>query len=48
MAKIICPLCGEKTEDAESGMGYIQCENCGKTFSSNAFKKIIKWLCGMK
>lgn len=35
MSMITCPHCGKQTEDVESGMGYIRCDNCGKTFSSN-------------
>jgi len=31
---IDCPICNQKTKDVESGMGYITCGNCGKSFSS--------------
>lgn len=33
--KIICPICGKKTKNEESGMGYIICENCRRPFRSN-------------
>ncbi len=29
-----CPHCGHLTKDVESGMGYIICQNCKKSFNS--------------
>lgn len=29
-----CPYCHKPTKDVESGMGYIKCENCNKTFNT--------------
>lgn len=32
--EITCPHCSKDTKNVESGMGYITCSNCSKTFSS--------------
>ena len=37
------PECGEQTPDVEAGMGFIRCQSCGKTFSSQ-LKRVIKLL----
>lgn len=34
LKEVDCPHCNKQTKNEESGMGYITCTNCNKTFSS--------------